>query len=104
MKQAGLAVRIDAAGNIFGQRAGSEKLPILLFGSHIDSVMHGGNFDGDVGSMGGIEVIRAMNDWKVKTRHPLEVVIWTNEEGNHFGLGHVGPVAAAGFLGRELSC
>src|SRR5438309_2276778 len=49
MKQAGLEVRVDPAGNIFGRRAGSEKLPILLFGSHIDSVLHGGNFDGDVG-------------------------------------------------------
>lgn len=102
MKTAGLDVRIDAAGNIFGHRAGTEKLPILLFGSHIDSVKHGGNFDGDVGSMGGIEVLRAMNDAKVKTRHPLEVVIWTNEEGNHFGLGTLGSGVAAGLLGPEI--
>ena len=67
MKGAGLEVRIDAAGNIFGRREGSEKLPVLLFGSHIDSVMHGGNFDGDVGSMGAIEVMRALNDGKIKT-------------------------------------
>src|SRR5215471_13856299 len=71
MKQAGLEVRVDPAGNIFGRRAGSENLPILLFGSHIDSVPHGGNFDGDVGSMGAIEVMRALNDHNVKTRHPL---------------------------------
>ena len=56
MRQAGLEVRVDPAGNIFGQRAGTEKLPVLLFGSHIDSVPHGGNFDGDVGSMGALEV------------------------------------------------
>src|SRR5450432_2733424 len=79
MKGAGLEVLVDAAGNIFGRRGGSEKLPVLLFGSHIDSVKHGGNFDVDVGSMGAIEVMRALNDAKVKTRHPLEVVIWTNE-------------------------
>jgi N-carbamoyl-L-amino-acid hydrolase len=102
MKQAGLQVRVDPAGNIFGLRAGSEKLPILLFGSHIDSVMHGGNFDGDVGSMGAIEVIRALNDGGVRTRHPLEVVIWTNEEGNHFGLGTLGSGVAAGLLGPEI--
>src|SRR6202521_649630 len=102
MKQAGLEVRIDPAGNIFGLRAGSEKLPILLFGSHIDSVLHGGNFDGDVGSMGAIEVIRALNDGRVKTRHPVEVVIWTNEEGNHFGLGTLGSGVAAGLLGPEI--
>src|SRR5712691_6143555 len=102
MKQAGLEVRVDPAGNIFGLRAGSEKLPKLLFGSHIDSVLHGGNFDGDVGSMGAIEVIRALNDGSVKTRHPLEVVIWTNEEGNHFGLGTLGSGVAAGTLGPEI--
>lgn len=102
MKEARLEVRVDPAGNIFGLRAGSEKLPILLFGSHIDSVLHGGNFDGDVGSMGAIEVIRALNDGKIKTRHPLEVVIWTNEEGNHFGLGTLGSGVAAGLLGPEI--
>jgi beta-ureidopropionase / N-carbamoyl-L-amino-acid hydrolase len=102
MKNAGLEVRIDPAGNIFGRRAGTDKLPILLFGSHIDSVMHGGNYDGDVGSLGAIEVIRALNNGSVKTRHPLEVVIWTNEEGNHFGLGTLGSGVAAGLLGPEI--
>jgi len=102
MKQAGLEVRIDPAGNLIGRRAGSENLPILLFGSHIDSVLHGGNFDGDVGSMGAIEVMRALKDGSVKTRHPLEVVIWANEEGNHFGLGTLGSGVAAGVLGPEI--
>src|SRR6266850_6298342 len=102
MKQAALEVRVDPAGNIFGLRAGSEKLPKLLFGSHIDSVLHGGNFDGDVGSMGAIEVMRALNDGSVKTRHPLEVVICTNEEGNHFGVGTLGSGMAAGTLGPEI--
>lgn len=98
MKQAGLEVRVDPAGNIFGRRAGTENLPVLLFGSHIDSVPHGGNFDGDVGSLGAIEVIRALNDGHIRTRHPLEVVIWTNEEGDHFGVGVFGSSAAAGTL------
>lgn len=102
MKQAGLEVRIDPAGNIFGRRAGSENLPILLFGSHIDSVLHGGNFDGDVGSMGAIEVMRALNDGSVKARHPLEAVVWTNEEGNHFGIGTLGSGVTAGSLGTEI--
>ncbi len=95
-------MRVDPAGNIFGRRAGLEKPPILLFGSHIDSVVQGGNFDGDVGSLGAIEVIRALNDAGVKTRHPLEVVVWTNEEGNHFGLGTLGSGVAAGLLGPEI--
>ncbi len=102
MKQVGLQVRVDNAGNIFGSLPGSEKLPILLFGSHIDSVLHGGNFDGDLGSLGAIEVIRALNELRVKTRHPLAVVIWTNEEGNHFGLTTLGSGVAAGQLGPEI--
>jgi N-carbamoyl-L-amino-acid hydrolase len=103
MKEAGLEVRIDPAGNIFGRRAGSESLPILLFGSHIDSVPHGGNFDGDVGSLGAIEVVRALNEQKQKTRHPLEVVIWTNEEGGRFYSGLVGSTAAAGLLPPDIA-
>jgi N-carbamoyl-L-amino-acid hydrolase len=98
MRDAGLTVRVDPAGNIFGYRAGTQNLPVLLFGSHIDSVPHGGNFDGDVGSLSAIEVIRALNDHKIKTRHPLEVVIWTNEEGFHFRVGVFGSSAAAGTL------
>src|SRR4029077_15959497 len=89
-------------GNLFGKRAGSESLPVLLFGSHIDSVLNGGNFDGDVGSLGAIEVIRALNETSVKTRHPLEVAIWTNEEGNHFAVGTMGSAIAAGVLGPEI--
>ena len=102
MKDAGLTVRIDSAGNIFGHRDGSQKLPVILFGSHIDSVVHGGNYDGDVGSLGSIEVMRALNESSVKTRHPLEVVIWTNEEGNHFGIGTLGSGIAAGLIGPEI--
>jgi N-carbamoyl-L-amino-acid hydrolase len=102
MKDAGLEVRSDAAGNLHGTRAGSENLPLLLFGSHIDSVVHGGNFDGDVGSLGAIEVIRALNEARVKTRHPLEVVIWVNEEGNHFGITTMGSGIAAGNRGPEI--
>jgi beta-ureidopropionase / N-carbamoyl-L-amino-acid hydrolase len=102
MKQAGLVVRADPAGNLFGKRAGSQNLPVLLFGSHIDSVVKGGNFDGDVGSLGAIEVINALNEGAVKTRHPLEVVIWMNEEGNHFGVGTMGSGIAAGLIGPEI--
>jgi len=102
MRDAGLAVRVDPAGNIFGRRPGAENLPMLLFGSHIDSVPRGGNFDGDVGSLGALEVMRALNDKKVSTRHPLEMVIWTNEEGHHFGRGLLGSSAAAGLLPADV--
>jgi len=103
MRETGLTVRVDAAGNIFGRRDGTENLPVLLFGSHTDSVPHGGNFDGDVGSLGAIEVIRALNEVQVKTRHPLEVVIWTNEEGGRFYSGLFGSSAAAGILPADIS-
>jgi N-carbamoyl-L-amino-acid hydrolase len=102
MREAGLTVRVDPAGNIFGRRAGTENLPVLLFGSHIDSVPNGGNFDGDVGSLGAIEVMRALGERGVKTRHPLEAVIWINEEGHHFGKGLLGSSAAAGLLDASV--
>ncbi len=86
MKDAGLEPTIDPAGNIIGRRSGLDRTarPILL-GSHIDSVPSGGNFDGDVGSMSAIEVVRTLNDHKIRTHHPLEVTIWSNEEGGPFG-------------------
>ncbi|MBI3405166.1 MAG: Zn-dependent hydrolase [Acidobacteria bacterium] len=102
MRDAGLEIRIDPAGNIHGRRAGSEDLPILLFGSHMDSVPHGGNFDGDVGSLGSIEVARALHEENVKTRHPLEVVIWVNEEGTNFDHSLLGSSAAAGQLKEDV--
>jgi beta-ureidopropionase / N-carbamoyl-L-amino-acid hydrolase len=102
MKQAGLSVRTDPAGNLFGWREGSEKLPKLLFGSHIDTVLNGGRFDGAVGTIAAIEAIRALDDGEIETRHPLEVVVWTNEEGNHFGISTMGSAIAAGVLGPEV--
>src|SRR5262245_50632554 len=101
MREAGLTVRVDPAGNIFGRRPGTENLPVLLFGSHIDSVPSGGNFDGDVGSLRALEVMRSLNDGKITTRHPLEMVIWTNEEGVHFS-SWVGSPAAAGLLPADM--
>lgn len=102
MREAGLTVRVDPAGNIFGKRVGEETLPVLLFGSHIDSVPNGGNFDGDVGSLGAIEVMRVMNERNVRTRHPLEIVIWVNEEGHHFAKSLLGSSAAAGLLDETV--
>lgn len=86
MRDAGLAVRVDTAGNIIGRRAGrDETLPPILFGSHIDSVPGGGNYDGDVGVIGAMEVIELLNEHGIRTRHPLEVVSFTDEEGGLTG-------------------
>jgi len=86
MRSATLDVSIDAAGNISGRRAGSDKsLKPLLFGSHIDSVPEGGNYDGVVGSLGAIEVAQTLAENNLITRHPLEVVIFQNEEGGLIG-------------------
>jgi N-carbamoyl-L-amino-acid hydrolase len=86
MKEAGLNVRIDDAGNIVGSRAGSDAtLKPMLIGSHIDSVPMGGNYDGDVGSLSAIEVARTLKDKSVSLRHPLEVFVFQNEEGGTIG-------------------
>ena len=86
MRQVGLSVRLDTAGNIIGRREGSEPdLPVIMFGSHIDSVPGGGNYDGDVGVIGAIEVIQLLQDNGIRTRHPLEVVSFTDEEGGLTG-------------------
>ena len=86
MRDAKLEPTIDYAGNIIARRAGQNtSLKPLVFGSHIDSVPAGGNYDGQVGSMGAIEVARTLAEHGVMTRHPIEVVIWQNEEGGLFG-------------------
>ena len=86
MRAAHLDASIDAAGNIIGRRAGNaNNLRPLLFGSHIDSVPEGGNYDGNVGSLGAIEVAQTLAENNVTTEHPLEVIIFQNEEGGLIG-------------------
>jgi beta-ureidopropionase / N-carbamoyl-L-amino-acid hydrolase len=97
MRAAGLTVSIDAAGNISGRRAGSDPgLPVLVIGSHVDSVPQGGNYDGIVGSLGAIEVAQALTEGHVALRHTLEVLIFQNEEG-----GLQGSRAISGELREE---
>ncbi len=86
MKQAGLDVRLDTAGNIIGKRQGSNPdLPLIMFGSHIDSVPGGGNYDGDVGVIAAIEVAQLLQENRVQTRHSMEIVSFTDEEGGLTG-------------------
>ena len=86
LEAAGLVVHVDEAGNIFGRREGSRPdLPPIVFGSHTDSVANGGKFDGPVGTLSAIEVAQVINERKITTLHPLEVVIFTDEEGGLVG-------------------
>jgi len=86
MRAAKLEPSIDLAGNIIGRRAGWDaSLKPILFGSHVDSVPEGGNYDGNVGSAGAIEVAQTLAEQEIVTRHPLEVVVWQNEEGGLYG-------------------
>jgi len=88
MRKAGLTPRIDAAGNIFAKREGTEPaLAPILFGSHIDSVPQGGNFDGDLGSLAALAALEACERAQLQTRHPLEIVVWAAEEGVAFNRG-----------------
>ncbi len=97
MQVTGLEVSVDFAGNITGKRAGKDpaKKPIG-FGSHIDMVPNGGNYDGCVGSLAAIEVVRTLNEKGIQTEHPLEVFIFSNEEG-----GVVGSRALVGDLKKD---
>ena len=86
MKNAGLHPTIDSAGNIIGKRNGKNpSLKPIAFGSHIDMVPDGGNYDGTLGSISALEVIEVLNEQKVLTAHPLEVLIFANEEGGLIG-------------------
>lgn len=110
-REAGFTPRIDAAGNIFGRLEGTDRsLEPIVIGSHVDSVTDGGNFDGPVGSFGAIEVARSLREQNVRLRHPLDVVVWSNEEGGTIGskcaIGHLTPadldkVARSGKTIRE---
>lgn len=85
MSRAGLEVRIDPAGNIVGRREGRTAKKPLMIGSHIDSVPGGGNYDGDVGVISSIEVARVLNESNTRLDHPLEVVVFADEEGGLTG-------------------
>jgi N-carbamoyl-L-amino-acid hydrolase len=97
MRKAGAEVRVDAAGNIFASRSGREaSLAPVLFGSHIDSVPNGGNFDGDLGSLASVHILRVLNDLRIETRRPLTAVVWACEEASFAGASLNGSRVAAG--------
>ncbi|MEU5947267.1 M20 family metallo-hydrolase [Micromonospora sp. NPDC047465] len=97
MREAGLEVRVDRIGNVYATRPGRDRsLPCVLMGSHIDTVATGGAFDGTLGVLGGIEVMRTLNDAGVETLRDIEVGFFTEEEGVRFGTDMLGSAVTAG--------
>lgn len=102
MKEAGLAVREDEVGNLIGRKEGKNpEASVVLVGSHLDSVPNGGNFDGPLGVLSGVEILQAMHEQGIETEHPVEVIAFTDEEGTRFGYGMIGSRGIAGLLRRS---
>ena len=98
-RDAGCDVSVDRMGNIFARRPGrDDSLPPIVTGSHLDTQPHGGKFDGVYGVLAGLEVIRSLNDHGVETEAPIEVTVWTNEEGSRFAPSMV----ASGVFGGKF--
>ena len=102
MKDAGLETRIDTAGNIIGRFRGlDDSLPAIAIGSHTDTVPKGGKYDGALGVMAAIEIMRTLREQEHHTRHPVEVINFTNEEGTRFHRWLVGSRSMSGMLEQE---
>ena len=102
MTKAGLNVRVDAAGNVIARKEGSEAgLPAIGMGSHTDTVPKGGKYDGALGVLGAIECVQTLKDAGVTARHPIEVLIYTNEEGTQFRRWLYGSRAMVGMLEED---
>lgn len=102
MRDLGLDVRVDRVGNVVATRAGSDpRLAPVMTGSHIDTVRTGGRYDGTVGVLAGLEVVRALDDAGVTTRRPLAVAFFTDEEGSRFAPDMLGSLAYVGGLALE---
>ncbi|MFD2042861.1 M20 family metallo-hydrolase [Ornithinibacillus salinisoli] len=101
MNEAGLDVRMDGAGNVFGRLEGKKDLPAIISGSHVDSVPNGGHFDGPLGVLTALEVVEAWNETGYRPEKPFEVVIFTDEEGARFNGGFGGSEAMIGIADME---
>jgi N-carbamoyl-L-amino-acid hydrolase len=105
MRQAGLKIHIDAIGNIFGRLNGHDpKAPAVLAGSHLDTVIHGGKYDGPVGVIGALEAVRTIRENQIPLRSPVEVVCFIGEESSRFGFSTLGSSLVAGEVhARDLA-
>lgn len=98
----GMSVKVDSAGNVIARREGENpSLPAVAFGSHIDTVYEGGKFDGAIGVVSALEIIRSLNDRQIKTEHPLEIISFACEESARFGYSTIGSKAMAGLLNDD---
>jgi len=98
------SVRIDDMGNIFARREGrNNQLPPIIAGSHLDTQPHGGKFDGIYGVLAALEAVRTLHDNDVKTEAPVEVVVWTNEEGSRFAPAMIASGVYAGIFEKEYA-
>lgn len=101
-RDAGAQIRVDAIGNMFARRVGTEvDLPSVMMGSHLDTQPMGGRFDGVLGVLAALEIIRTLNDAGIVTPRPIELVNWTNEEGARFAPAMIGSSVYAGL--QELA-
>lgn len=104
-KAEGLAVTVDAIGNVFMRREGANpSLPPVVTGSHIDTQPTGGKFDGNYGVLAGLEVVRTLNERGIRTQAPIEVAFWTNEEGSRFVPVMMGSGVFCGAFTLETAC
>lgn len=101
MRRAGLHVRVDAVGNVFGRLPGTREGPAVLAGSHLDSVVRGGKFDGPVGVMGALEAVRTLKENHVRLPAPLESVCFVGEESSRFGFATLGSSLVAGEVAMD---
>jgi N-carbamoyl-L-amino-acid hydrolase len=96
-EDAGMTMKVDELGSMFFKREGTDKnaLPVVI-GSHLDTQPTGGKYDGVLGVLAGLEIVRTLNDLNIQTKHPILVVNWTNEEGSRFPPAMM---ASAGYAG-----
>lgn len=101
-REAGCSVRVDEVGNIFARREGhNPALPPIAVGSHLDTQPSGGKFDGVLGVLAGLELIRTLNEAGLETEAPIEIIDWTNEEGSRFAPAMLGSGVFAGRFSRD---
>src|ERR1700740_3561777 len=103
-KAAGCSLETDEMGNMFARRPGSEDgLAPVMMGSHLDTQPTGGKFDGVLGVLGALEVVRSLNDLNIRTRRPIEIANWTNEEGSRYAPAMIASGVFGGVYDKEFA-